>query len=229
MDAAETGNWAERAYDGKLLNQLYYYIETQDKKKIKSLLIDIAVVWERAGVPQAHTLRVLRGILDKALGTDPLLYQNQDKIITAVFEIFQYAPSYGGFMAGVYSILFDKSLPGDVSTDKSISMGELYEQVTAYIRENYGKQLTLQSICAKIGISPTYLCRLFRNCGSTTFSTFLTKCRIDAAAAMIQSNPRTPLKDIAASVGYEDASYFSRVFHKTVGISPTRYAQEANP
>jgi YesN/AraC family two-component response regulator len=46
---------------------------------------------------------------------------------------------------------------------------------------------------------------------------------------MIQSNPRTPLKDIAASVGYEDASYFSRVFHKIVGVSPTRYAQEVNP
>ena len=81
----------------------------------------------------------------------------------------------------------------------------------------------MQSVCEKIGISQTYLSRLFRKYGNTTFNTFLTRCRMDAAIQILQEKPNMLLREVAACVGYEGSSYFSKVFHQYTGKTPSQY------
>ncbi len=84
----------------------------------------------------------------------------------------------------------------------------------AYIRQNFAKPLSVQSVCTKIGVSQTYMSRLLRNYGNTSFSAFLTQCRMDAAMELILKHPDILLRGVAACVGYDDPSYFSKVFHQ---------------
>ena len=73
-----------------------------------------------------------------------------------------------------------------------------------------------------------YLSRLFRKYSDTTFNAYLTRRRIEAALKLLQEHPDFLLRDIAACVGYEDASYFSKVFHQYTGFSPSQYTNKTD-
>ena len=93
-----------------------------------------------------------------------------------------------------------------------------------YVREKYAQPISIQHVCAEVGISQTYLSRLFRKFGSTSFNSFLTRCRMESAMSMIRENADLPLRSIAACVGYDDYAYFSKVFHQYVGCTPSQFA-----
>ncbi len=98
--------------------------------------------------------------------------------------------------------------------------------VEAYLRANYPAPLSLPSVCESFGVSQTYLSRLMRRHLGTTFTDFLTGIRIEAAKRLIRDNPKMPLKDVAAFVGYRDQFYFSRVFKQVVGVPPSELPPE---
>ena len=93
-----------------------------------------------------------------------------------------------------------------------------------YIVEHYAHPLSMQSVCDEIGISQTYLSRLFRKYSDTTFNAYLTRCRMEAAKQLLRDKPDLLLRDVAACVGYEDSSYFTKVFHQYTGLTPSQYA-----
>ena len=108
--------------------------------------------------------------------------------------------------------------------DKNVSANELCEYTLNYIRENYAQPLSIPRICTDVGISQTYLSRLLRKYAGTTFNTFLTQCRMDAAKQMLREHPDILLHEVAACVGYDDQSYFSKIFRNETGMTPSQYA-----
>ena len=81
----------------------------------------------------------------------------------------------------------------------------------------------MQSVCEEVGISQTYLSRLFRKYSDTTFNAFLTRCRMEAAIKLLQEKPNLLLRDVAICVGYEDSRYFTKVFHQYTGKPPSQF------
>lgn len=91
-----------------------------------------------------------------------------------------------------------------------------------YIRENYNRNLTLENVAQQIYISPYYLSHMFREELGITFVEYLTMVRMEEAKKLLM-DPSLSVVAVASQVGYEDASYFSKVFKKYVGVSPNRY------
>ncbi|MBS4219293.1 AraC family transcriptional regulator [Bacillus sp. FJAT-49711] len=83
---------------------------------------------------------------------------------------------------------------------------------------------TLESVAEEVYMTPTYLSALFRKNTGYTFISKLTQIRIEKAKTMLKG---TPLKnyEVAEMVGYRDSRYFSQIFRKTVGITPTEYRE----
>ena len=94
----------------------------------------------------------------------------------------------------------------------------------AYIEENYMHRLTLSSISANVSLSSSYLCRVFKSEVGTSITSYLNNLRIRKAATMIKEN-RLSLKEISTMVGIDDQLYFSRLFKKCMGISPSEYGK----
>ena len=94
----------------------------------------------------------------------------------------------------------------------------------AYIEENYMHRLTLSSISANVSLSSSYLCRVFKSEVGTSITSYLNNLRIRKAATMIKDN-RLSLKEISTMVGIDDQLYFSRLFKKCMGISPSEYGK----
>ncbi|WP_066320990.1 response regulator [Bacillus sp. FJAT-29814] len=95
-----------------------------------------------------------------------------------------------------------------------------------FIMENYHKDITLETVAEHVNLSPYYVSKLFKEKSGTNFIDFLTECRIENAKRLM-GDPSKSLKEIAIDVGFHDPSYFSRVFKRSQGISPTDYRKIA--
>jgi two-component system response regulator YesN len=109
---------------------------------------------------------------------------------------------------------------------KKLRLGERKSwEAVQYIMAHYADpSLSLTTLCSTLHISPSYLYRIFRERTGRTFLEFLTSVRLEQAMALLKSTT-LKLAAIARQVGYSDEHYFSYVFKKATGISPTRYRE----
>lgn len=91
-----------------------------------------------------------------------------------------------------------------------------------YVRDNIGKQISLEEVAAQIYVSPGYFSTLFKEKAGIGFTDFVIEERMEHAKQLLRAT-KDSVGDIATSVGYADARHFSKVFAKTVGIKPTEY------
>lgn len=201
------------------LRQLGYFVSTGKKHQVKDFFISQAVQWENGQMPQRQVWHMVHQILYQLAAVDQTVNSRLTDALLEVDELIHYSASYGELMDGIYSLLFS----GDNTFNRKMSAQELYDSAVQYIQENYAQPLSMQSICSELGISQTYLSRLFRKYGNTTFNTYLTRCRMDAAIRILQEKPNMLLREVAACVGYEGSSYFSKVFHQYTGKTPSQY------
>ncbi|HUX52042.1 MAG TPA: response regulator [Spirochaetia bacterium] len=88
------------------------------------------------------------------------------------------------------------------------------------IREKFSEPIQLSSIADECQITPSYLCRLFNENLGTPFVEYLTRFRIEQAKILLRDRS-LPVKEAANLVGFRDANYFSRIFRRYVGVSPS--------
>ncbi len=98
----------------------------------------------------------------------------------------------------------------------------LVEMAKDYMEEHYYKNLTLIEVAEKVGITPGYLSTLFSQKLSCGFVDYLNEIRIDHACTYLLQN-YLKTYEIAYKVGFNDEKYFSKVFRKVKGQSPSEY------
>lgn len=96
-----------------------------------------------------------------------------------------------------------------------------------YIGENYFRPLTLEMVSGEIGFNPTYFSSMFKKETDMNFSDYLKKIRIDNAKNMLLNSEQL-IEDISYAVGYSDIKYFSRLFKKQTGVTPTEFRKLYN-
>ena len=103
--------------------------------------------------------------------------------------------------------------------------GMLVKQACAYIQQNYTRSFSLEELSETIGVSKSYLSRIFKMDTGIPLWDYLNRYRIQKAKELLLTTDKS-ITVIAANVGYEDTSYFSRVFHEIAGCSPRAYRQQ---
>ncbi|MFS0727461.1 helix-turn-helix domain-containing protein [Paenibacillus sp. 1P07SE] len=93
-----------------------------------------------------------------------------------------------------------------------------------YMDSHYMNDLQVGTLPEMANLTPSAYCRAFKKSVGCSPGTYLTKLRIRKAKELLRVTSRSTLKEIAQSVGYSDELYFSRVFKKSEGVSPTVYA-----
>jgi YesN/AraC family two-component response regulator len=93
-----------------------------------------------------------------------------------------------------------------------------------YVKRNYMKKITLEEVASHVYLSPSYFSKIFKEEMNTNFNTYLNNIRIEMSKKLLLDDSIV-LVDISNLVGYEDQSYFSKVFKKVTGVSPGKYRE----
>ena len=104
----------------------------------------------------------------------------------------------------------------------------LITQVKALVEKNYARDASLETVASQVFISPCYLSVIFKKETNITFKNYLIQTRIEKAKELLE---KTDLKiyDIAEKVGYNNTRYFSELFQRICGKTPSQYRASHNP
>lgn len=99
------------------------------------------------------------------------------------------------------------------------------ENAKKFIHENINKKLTIKNICDHVGCSKTTLISAFKREFGQTVNATISKLRLEEAKRLLDLD-KSSINDISQAAGFYDQSYFSKVFSKEYGITPSEYRKE---
>ena len=105
---------------------------------------------------------------------------------------------------------------------KDAEYGVGLSRALRYIRTHHGQRITLGQTAAAVSLSAPYLSRLFNERLHVSFTTYINRLRVERSERLLVQT-RLPLVEIAGLVGFEDQSYFSKVFKRITGTTPGQY------
>ncbi|MDQ6421662.1 response regulator [Paenibacillus sp. LHD-117] len=97
-------------------------------------------------------------------------------------------------------------------------------EIVAYLDEHYFEDIGLIDIATRYHLDPSYLSRQFKAATGENFIEYVTRKRMEKACELLRE-PDRKINDIAELVGYENQRYFSQVFKKFTGATPTEYRE----
>ncbi|WP_409341814.1 response regulator [Paenibacillus sp. MBLB4367] len=97
-----------------------------------------------------------------------------------------------------------------------------FQQIMDYLLVHFHEDLPLQSMADRMNVSESYFSRLFKKHVGVSFLEYITNLRVQAAKELL-ADPRFKMYEIAERVGYQDARYFSQIFRKSTGETPSEY------
>ncbi len=97
--------------------------------------------------------------------------------------------------------------------------------IMKYVHEHYAENgLTIQAIAQNVYLSQTYLCAFFKKSTGKTLNEYITEVRIEKSKELL-SNIDIKLYEVATSIGFTDANYFSTLFKKYTGCTPSEFRE----
>jgi len=98
-------------------------------------------------------------------------------------------------------------------------------KITAYVGENYMNKITLDDIAAHVYLSKSYVSKVFKEEIKYSLTDYINRVRVDKSKELF-ADPRLSLAEIAYLVGFDDQSYFTKIFKKNVGVSPGKFREK---
>lgn len=104
--------------------------------------------------------------------------------------------------------------------------GTALDNVIAYVQQHLSEKLTVESVAAQVGYSPSHLSRLFTRENGMPLYQFIRKCRLSRAQYLLSAT-RQPVENIAFQTGFPSAANFSQAFRRETGMSPSEYRRRS--
>lgn len=113
-------------------------------------------------------------------------------------------------------------LAGEEEHAGDVRLSQVREKIDRYIREHFSSELSMQAVARAMNYSDAYFCKLFKQCFKVNFSAYLNEFRVSRAREMLL-NTRLSVREVSLACGYSDSNYFTRVFKRITGKTPTEY------
>ena len=100
-------------------------------------------------------------------------------------------------------------------------------QTTAYIKAHLTEKLSLDEVAEHVYLSKSYFCRIIKDELGCTFTEYVNRLRVERSKILL-TGTGMPIAEIACAVGFDDQSYFNRIFKKQTGIAPGSYRKKGS-
>lgn len=191
-----------------LLNELLthiYYLAGNDQQIIKSRIRDLLVLMSRAAI-------------DGGADADDIFdlccrYEQEVDGITSIESLNRWI---GAILHQFISLVFDLN---------DIKHQNVIFKTTAFIKEHLTEKLTLDQAAEQVYLSKSYFCRIIKDELGCTFTEYVNRLRIERSKTLLRATCMS-IAEIACAVGFDDQSYFTRIFKKQTGIVPGKYREQ---
>ncbi len=193
---------------------------TKDIKRLRNIIIEMSGLskCDTSGWSLFETTQFTSRVINTLSGGD-----GGDN---RTYEEVQDAINYGLRSLNKTIILDNIELAMEIATScdekESSSINSQVENIRDYISNHYMEHLSLAGLSEQFYVDPSYLSRRFSQKFGETITAYITRCRMDRAKELM-ADENNKLEVISFEVGYDDYNYFSRVFRRFEGISPSEY------
>lgn len=127
-------------------------------------------------------------------------------------------------ISDIWLIMTDhrREIPGQSVSRKMMNSQDRIKVMLSFIKANYGNHISLDDIAGSAHVSRSECIRCFKKYVDETPVSCLTNLRIKSAANMLIMTEK-PVNEIAVKCGFNDMSYFSKIFKSKKGVSPSQY------
>lgn len=169
--------------------------------------------------PRVYELLVMisREIINAGAAPEVMLEKNQQHF-QALHRIGTMDELYGWMEQSAGNLMDSAAAVG------SERFSEVIRWSIRYLHTHYAERITLKDISQKVHLSASYFGKMFKEETGDTFVAYLNRVRIERSKELMLRK-RVRLTDVAQAVGFEEQSYFTRVFKRVVGVTPTRYRE----
>ncbi len=209
---AAFGEWEQNVAQAVKLNHFELL-----KQELLSLFADM----ERMDIPQ-YTLENVLQRLFFLLSEKRMITIEQEQ--EGLAEIICFSKTMEDVLGGVLSLIMTGWDMGEEQTKNRKKGQQMMETIDEHIRRNLNEVFSLQDLSDSFYLSKTYICRLFRDYKGMSFKDYIIGIKMDKARELLGKGES--VKQVSEYLGYMDPFYFSRVFKKREGVSPSEYIRK---
>ncbi|HVI43122.1 MAG TPA: helix-turn-helix domain-containing protein [Anaerovoracaceae bacterium] len=199
-------SFSDRPKAQRLLNELLGYIffaSGDDFSLIKARTYDLTVLISRSAIDAGASV-------EEAFRLTQRFFSAIQKVADLDSLSLELSKVMNAFIDSVFK----------VSTAKNL---DVMQKALQYMWQNSAQRLTLESAAQHIHLSASYFGKMFKRETGYNFNAYLNNLRIEQSKKLLAFHHDIPLIDIASAVGFEDQSYFTKVFKRVTGTSPNQY------
>jgi len=198
--------------------------DKEEGQKILEKLLDILYVEVRGNFTafrlKALELAVLlsRAVSDPRDIMDNTSLENTNRCMKKIEECASFEE-----IKAILSAITDR-MSGMIFSFQGVRHFSALKKAERYIWKNYTRKLSLKEIANASGLSAPYLSMVFKEEMGENLSNYLNRLRVEKAAAMLVTTT-LPISEITFACGFEDQSWFSKIFKNITGLTPGKYRE----
>jgi AraC-like DNA-binding protein len=189
----------------KILNELLailFFSNPDHFKFIQFRAIELVVLLSRAAITPGNT--------------EDVMLETNNRYLRRIQEAKSIEE-----LTDVLHIIVER-MSGQIFSFQGVRHASALRKAERYIWENYTRKISLQEIATASGLSAPYFSTIFKEEMGENLSSYLNRLRVEKASHMLTETDLS-LSDIAGACGFEDQSWFSKIFKSFTGVSPGKY------
>ncbi|MFT3850221.1 MAG: helix-turn-helix domain-containing protein [Propionivibrio sp.] len=189
----------------QILNELLgfvFFASGRDMSLIKARILELAVVMSRAALEGGASVDAILKLNNTFLSQVPKTASIEDLSVSLSAMLKRFAEC--------------------VFTPRSTRHADLIQKAIQYLNAHYARPIDLSTVSAHLHMSAAHFSKVFKEETGHGFVHFLNQLRVERSKDLLRDHS-IRLAGIAEMVGFDDQSYFTKVFRKHTGMSPGQY------
>lgn len=199
-------------------------IKVSSEDNIKKVLREVIGSFEDLVLPFNQYRIYLMEITTSILKLVQTYNLNMDEIFGDNFNCYSYLDSFNS-LEDIKNWFIDVALKVNklIKKERINSSKILVEKAKDYVKKNYNdNDMSVEKLCSQLHVSPAYFSTIFKKEMDMNFVNYLTEVRLEEAVKLLNTTDDKTYV-VATKVGYAEPNYFSYVFKRKFGVSPSRY------